>query len=144
MSELTLIDSKNRINNHLLRSYLECNWGENYEDFKFENLNYLNKFNGKLLEFENEIGGVFVYDIKQFNSISIGCLWVNKNNRGKKLNELIFDKLLSMNDRLYFFCLEHLVEFYKRKNFKEIYLEKNNCYLMSNYQITVEHDLCIF
>lgn len=144
MYELFLTDSKTRINNHLLRSYLDCNWGENYTDFKFENLNYLNEFNGRLLEFEGEIGGVFVYDMQQFNSISIGCLWISKNHRGKKLNELIFDKLFSINNRVYFFCLEHLVYFYKRKNFNELYLQQHDCYLMSNYKTTDESSYFIF
>ena len=133
-----------RINNHLLRSYIECNWGENHEDYKFENLNYINKFNGKLLEFKNEIGGVFIYDMQEFNSISIGCLWINKNYRGINLTKAIFEKLYSINNRIYFFCLEHLVTFYKRKNFQELYLEAHNCYLMSNYQITSEYNNFIF
>jgi hypothetical protein len=144
MFELSLTDSKNKIDNHLCRSYRDCNWGENREDYDFEVLSYLKKFNGKLLEFEDDIGGVFVYDMKQFNSISIGCLWINESHRGRRLNELIFDRLHLMNNRLYFFCLENLLYFYKRKNFQEFYLKEHNCYLMSNYKITVESDLSIF
>ena len=143
--QLRLTNDSNRINNHLKRCYDDCNWGENFKSFKNENLNFINNCNGKLLEFEDEIGGSFIYDIQKFNSVAIGCLWIEKNKRGKKLSDIFFNHIFkNINERIYFFCLEHLVEFYKRKNFKEIFLNENNCYLMSNYQISNEMNDYIF
>jgi hypothetical protein len=117
--QLKLTSDKKRIDNHILRSHEDCNWNQSFDDYG------------------NEIGGLFIYDMKKFNSIAIGCLWISKSMRGKKLSDLVFSYIEErINTRIYFFCLEHLVNFYRRKNFKEIFLTKDNCYLMSNYQIT--------
>ena len=137
--QLNLTNDKKRIDNHFTRSYVDCNWNQSFDDYRNEISNFMNERDGKLLEFENEIGGTLIYDIKKFNSIAIGCLWISKSMRGKKLPDLVFSYIEEkINTRIYFFCLEHLVDFYRRKNFKEIFLNESNCYLMSNYQTTEE------
>ena len=137
--QLNLTNDKKRIDNHFTRSYVDCNWNQSFDDYRDEISNFMNERDGKLLEFENEIGGTLIYDIKKFNSIAIGCLWISKSMRGKKLPDLVFSYIEEkINTRIYFFCLEHLVDFYRRKNFKEIFLNESDCYLMSNYQITEE------